>query len=389
MLTEAQVQEIRSWFPIFRHKTYLNSCSQGALSQQVEAAIAGHLRSWHEAGSPWDIWIQKYEETRAAFARFIGATADEVAVVASASAGINSVASALEFVRRPKIVMGEFEFPTMGHAWLAQRPRGAQIQFIAAQDDRLDAEAYARAVDDRTALVPLTHICFKNGFRSDVAGITRVAHAKGALVFLDDYQDCGTRPVDVKALELDFYVAGTLKYLLACSGVAFLYVRKSLIPSLVPTISGWFAQTEPFAFDVKHLIPAPNARRFEAGTPSIPSLYAASAGIALLQEAGLDNVAAHVRELTQALVQGAREMGIHLKTPADSVGPLVVLQSSDVEKVIGRLAEQNIVASGRLDGLRISFHVYNTFDDVERVLAAMKNCADLMVREGQPVQVTP
>ena len=285
--------------------------------------------------------------------------------------------------------MGEFEFPTMGHAWLAQRPRGAQIQFIAAQDDRLDAEAYARAVDDRTALVPLTHICFKNGFRSDVAGITRVAHAKGALVFLDDYQDCGTRPVDVKALELDFYVAGTLKYLLACSGVAFLYVRKSLIPSLVPTISGWFAQTEPFAFDVKHLIPAPNARRFEAGTPSIPSLYAASAGIALLQEAGLDNVAAHVRELTQALVQGAREMGIHLKTPADSVGPLVVLQSSDVEKVIGRLAEQNIVASGRLDGLRISFHVYNTFDDVERVLAAMKNCADLMVREGQPVQVTP
>ena len=110
---------------------------------------------------------------------------------------------------------------------------------------------------------------------------------KGALVFLDDYQDCGTRPVNVKALDVDFYVTGTLKYLLACSGVAFLYVRKSLIPSLVPTISGWFAQTEPFAFDVKHLDRLPNARRFEAGTPPIPNLYAASAGIALLQEIGL------------------------------------------------------------------------------------------------------
>jgi selenocysteine lyase/cysteine desulfurase len=385
MLTDAQVREVRSRFPIFNRKIYLNSCSQGALSNAVEAALAGHLQTWHEGGSPWDVWVQKYEETRAQFARFIGAEPDEVAVVPSASAGINAIASALEFTKRPKVVMGEYEFPTMGHVWLAQRSRGAQIEFVAAQGERLRTESYAQAVDERTAIVPLTHVCFMNGFRSDIVGVTRIAHAKGALVFLDDYQDCGTRPVNVKAMDVDFYVTGTLKYLLACSGVAFLYVRKSLIPTLAPTISGWFAQNNPFAFDVKHLDQASNARRFEAGTPPIPNIYAASAGIALLQEIGLDQVAQQVRTLAQALIQGARELGIHVKTPLDSVGPLVVLRSSNVEKVIALLAEQNIIVSSRHDGLRISFHVHNTLDDLRQVLDALKKSMDLMVREGQPV----
>lgn len=386
MLTDAQVNEIRSQFPIFKRKTYLNSCSQGALSNAVEAALAAHLKTWQEGGSPWDLWIQKYEETRAQFARFIGADKEEIAVVPSASAGVNAVASALDFRQRPRVVMGEFEFPTMGHAWLAQRPRGAQVEFISAQSERIRAESYAQAVDDRTGIVPLTGICFKNGFRSNIAAVTRIAHAKGALVMVDDYQDCGTRPVDVKALDVDFYATGTLKYLLACSGVAFLYVRKSLIPSLVPTISGWFAQENPFAFDVKHLDVAVTARRFEAGTPPIPNLYAASAGLALLQGIGLDDVAQHISTLAQALIEGARDQDIHIKTPLDSVGPLVVLQSTDVEKVIARLAERNIIVSGRLDGLRISFHVHNTVDDVDRVLAALKESASLMVREGQPAQ---
>lgn len=388
MLTEAQVNEIRSRFPIFTNKIYLNSCSQGALSKDVEAAIADHLQSWHKDGSPWELWVEKYEKTRAMVAQFIGASTDEVAVVPSASAGINAVASALDFVKRPKVVMGEFEFPTMGHAWLAQRPRGAQVEFVAAQGEHLDAESYAEAIDDRTVIVPLTHVCFKNGFRSDISAVTRLAHAKGALVILDDYQDCGTRPVNVKAMDVDFYVAGTLKYLLACSGLGFLYVRKSLVSSLAPTISGWFAQSDPFAFDVKHLDQSRTARRFEAGTPPIPNIYAASAGIALLQGIGLEDVAQHIRTLTQALVQGALELGLHIKTPLDSVGPLVVLQSSDVEGVIARFAAQNIVVSRREDGLRISFHVYNTLRDVEQVLAALKESADLMVREGQSVGAT-
>lgn len=385
MLSDGQVRAIRSRFPIFRQKIYLNSCSQGALSDSVDAALRQYTATWHEGGSPWDLWVEKYEAVRAQFARLIGAEASEVAVIPSASAGMNSIASAFDFTQRRKVVMGEFEFPTMGHVWLAQKRRGAQIEFIAAREGRLPAESYARAIDDQTAVVPLTHICFMNGFRSDVAEITRAAHARGALVFMDDYQDCGTRPVNVKSLDVDFYVSGTLKYLLASSGVAFLYVRKNLIRSLTPTISGWFAQAQPFAFDVKHLDLAEDARRFEAGTPPIPNIYAAGAGIALLQEIGLENVSQQVSTLTQALIQGARGLGIRVKTPLDSVGPLVVLQSSNVDAVIAKLAELNIIVSGRHDGLRISFHVHNTLDDVRQVLEALDKFPELMVREEQTV----
>jgi len=385
MLSDGQVRAIRSRFPIFNHKIYLNSCSQGALSDSVDAALRQYIAAWHEGGSPWDLWVEKYEAVRAQFARFIGAEASEVAVIPSASAGMNSIASAFDFTKRRKVVMGEFEFPTMGHVWLAQQQRGAQIEFIAAREGRLPPESYARAIDDQTAVVPLTHICFMNGFRSDVAEIARLAHAKGALVFMDDYQDCGTRPVDVKALDVDFYVSGTLKYLLASSGVAFLYVRKNLIRSLIPTISGWFAQAQPFAFDVKHLDLAEDARRFEAGTPPIPNIYAAGAGIALLQEIGLENVSQQVRALAQALIQGARGLGIRVKTPLDSAGPLVVLQSSNVDAAIAKLAERNIVVSGRHDGLRISFHVHNTLDDVRQVLEALEKFPELMVHEERAV----
>ncbi|HEX5422815.1 MAG TPA: aminotransferase class V-fold PLP-dependent enzyme [Candidatus Acidoferrales bacterium] len=383
MLSEMQLRQIRSRFPIFQRKVYLNSCSQGALSDAVEQGVQSYLDSWHQEGSPWERWIEKYEAVRAQFARFIGAEAAEVAIVPSASAGINTIASAFDFSQRDKVVLGEFEFPTMGHVWLAQQPRGARIEFVSSEGGRIRTASYAQTIDDRTAVVPITHVCFMNGFRSNVAEITRLAHAQGALAFLDDYQDCGTRPVDVKSVDVDFYVSGTLKYLLAAPGVAFLYVRKSLISSLTPTISGWFAQDNPFSFDVRHLVLAPDARRFEAGTPPIPNLYAASAGIGLLEEIGLENVAGQVHRLAQALIEGAQALGIRIKTPLDTAGPLVVLQTTAVSEVVARLAAEDIVVSGRHDGVRISFHVHNTMDDVQRVLESLKKNRDLMVRETQ------
>jgi len=345
----------------------------------VEAAFGEYLHSWHEQGSPWDLWIQKYEETRGIFASFIGADPEEVALVASASAGVNSIASALDMRDRRNVVLGEFEFPTMGHIWLSQASRGAQITFIDAQNEQLTVEAYERVIDDRTLIVPLTHVCFRNGFRLPVNEITKIAHHQGALVLLDDYQDCGSRPVDVKAMDLDFYVSGTLKYLLGPPGLAFLYVRKSLALSLVPSITGWFGQTNPFAFNVKLLEPAPDARRFQAGTPAIPPVYGANEGVRLLQEIGPQNIASQVGTLTKALLQGASELGIRSKTPADSVGPLVVLQAKDSDALVKIFAESGMVVSNRHDGLRISFHVYNTLDDVRAALGLLEKNIGLLV----------
>jgi selenocysteine lyase/cysteine desulfurase len=378
MLTDKQILEIRSRFNIFQRKIYLNTCSQGALSDAVQTGLQDYIASWHEQGSPWETWMDRYEEARTAFAQFIKASPDEVAIVTSASAGINGVASALTFRERKKVVMGEFEFPTMGHVWLAQRVRGAEVQFVHAEGNCIPSANYEKMVDRNTLIVPLTHVCFKNGFRSEVEAITKIAHCAGALVMLDNYQDCGTRPVDVKAMDLDFFVTGTLKYLLGPPGLAFMYVRKELISSLVPTVTGWFAQKNPFAFDPQHLDPSPTARRFESGSPSVPNVYAAVPGFQLLQEIGMQNVAEHIKQLAQSLLSCARDLGIRAKTPADSAGPLVVLQCKDSDLLVQKLAERDIVASNRHDGLRISFHVYNTVEDVKAVAEVLKKNIDLM-----------
>ena len=378
MLTDTQVRAIRSRFKIFQSKIYLNTCSQGALSDAVEAGFNDYIASWHEQGSPWERWVERYEEARTAFAKFIHASPNEVAIVTSVSAGINGIASALNFRERNKVVMGEFEFPTMGHVWLGQRVRGAEVQFAPAQGNFLPADAYERLIDRNTLIVPLTHVCFKNGSRTDVRAITQMAHNAGALVMLDDYQDCGTRPVDVKAMNLDFYVTGTLKYLLGPPGLAFLYVRKELIPSLAPTITGWFGQTNPFAYNPQHFELSPTARRFESGSPSVPNVYGAMPGFQMLEEIGMDIVGSHVGNLAQALLARARDLGISIKTPATSTGPLIVLQCLDSARLLQALAQSGIVASNRFDGLRISFHVYNTLEDVNAVADVLKKNIHLL-----------
>src|SRR5580692_426558 len=164
MLTDAQISELRSHFPILRERTYLYNCSQGALCDAVEAGMRKYAESWRQSAAPWDEWMEAYEGLRGAFANFINAQPDEVAIVTSASAGINPIANALQFDAhnggRNKVVMSEYEFPTMAHIWLAQRPRGAEIQFLDGVNDSIPTECYERAVDKKTRIVPLTQVSF-------------------------------------------------------------------------------------------------------------------------------------------------------------------------------------------------------------------------------------
>lgn len=380
MLTDAQQAEVRSHFPILRQKTYLYNCSQGAMSDAAEEGMRSFAASWRTSTAPWEEWIEAYEDLRRLFARFINAEPDEVAIVTSASAGINPIATALQFEGRNQVVMSEYEFPTMGQIWLAQQPRGAKVEFLRGSNNTLPTECYARAITERTAIVPLAHVSFINGMRSDVRGVTKLAHDRGALLFLDDFQDAGTRPIDVKATDVDFYVTGTLKYLLGPPGVAFLYVRKALIERLAPTVTSWMAQRNMFAYDTMHLDPAPTARRFEGGSPSIPNIYMVRPALELLMRIGMDNVAAQVERLARAFAEGARALGIACKTPASTVGPLVVLRSRDPRAMVAKLAARGIIVSARHDGIRFAFHVYNNLADVETTIGALEDDIDLLVR---------
>jgi selenocysteine lyase/cysteine desulfurase len=376
------VEAFRKQFPIFDQKIYLSSCSQGALSRPVETAVREFLESWHTHGNPWEIWVARMEELRRAFARLINADPGEVAVTSSVSSALNSLASALNYKERPKVVTSDFDFPTVGHIWLAQQRRGARVTFARAQENQLPLGSFEAVVDHETALVSTTHVCYKNGFKTNVGALAELAHEHGAHVLIDAYQSMGTQPMDVKALDLDILVTGALKYLLGSPGVAFMYMRKELIERFEPSDSGWFGQENVFAYDVHHLRYADSARRFETGSPPVPNVYASLAALQLLEGIGLDTIERHVQVLAGRLIDGARERGLALLTPGEPAarGPLVMVRSTNAPKLVEVLAHEGILCSTRDGALRVSLHYYNTAGDIDAVLEGLDRHGDLVAR---------
>ena len=372
---EPNFQALRKEFPVLERKTYLNSGSYCALANDVKAAFEAYMEDRLLVGANWDVWVTKNESVRSLTATLLHAAPDEIAVTASVSAGLNALASALDFSGpRNKVVVSDFEFPTNAQIWHAQEPRGARVVHVPrAADGYIPLENFAKAIDEQTQLVAITHVCFRNGAKLDIPGIVRLARAKGAKVLLDCYQSVGSLDIDVKALDLDFAIGGMLKYLLGTAGIGFLYVRGALIPTLTPSHSGWFAQADITAMDITANRPSPTARRFEAGTPPVVNCYAAEAGLKIINQIGVDAIGRRVRALTRHCMERLEEIGWAAVTPSDDArrGPMLAIASSNAGALAARLMERDIVASHRDDNLRLGFHFYNNNDDVEAVIAAM------------------
>lgn len=369
-------ERVRHRFPILERLTYVNSCSQGALSDVVRAAYQDYLRDWDVKGAPWAYWVERTEAARAAFAGLVRADPDEVAVTTSLSAGVSALFSGLRFEgERTTIVVSDFEFPTVGQIAHAQELRGRHVVHVPeAGHATIPLEHFDAAIDERTALVAVTAVCYRNGSRVDLEGVVRLAHERGALVLVDAYQAAGAIPIDVRALDVDFLAAGTVKYLLGSAGLAFLYCRSDLIDRIRPTSTGWFADEDIFRMDIHDYSPSPTARRFEFGTPPIPNIYAGLAGIGLVEEIGVAATEEHVRGLTARLIEGVDELGGRVVTPRDPDrrGPLVAIASTDEHALVGSLERDGIVTSSRDGNLRVSFHGYNSDGDVDAVLAGLR-----------------
>jgi selenocysteine lyase/cysteine desulfurase len=365
----------RSRFPIFERLVYINSCSQGALSDAVRAAYGDYLRDWDVEGAPWQYWVERQEAARAVLARLVGASSDEIAVTTSLSAGVSALASGLRFARRSTIVTTDLEFPTIGQIWHAQEARGARVVHLPAGENGLvPLEAFDRAIDEDTHIVSLTHVCYRTGALLEVPEVARIARERGALVLLDAFQSVGSLPIDVRELGVDFLAAGTLKYLLGSAGLGFLYARRDVIERVWPTATGWFADRDLFEMDDRDYSPAADARRFQSGTPPIPAIYAGIAGAHLmLDEIGIAETRAHVNELNHRLIEGLDELKATLATPRKPKrrGALVCVRSTDATELVRAMRREGIVTSERDGNLRISAHAYNSREDIETVLAAL------------------
>jgi selenocysteine lyase/cysteine desulfurase len=371
--TQSVAERCRHRFPIFERLTYINSCSQGALSDSVRAAYDDYLTGWDERGAPWDYWVERTETARSTFARLVGGVPDDVAVTTSLSAGVSALASAVDLSARRKIVISDFEFPTIGQIWHAQELRGAEVVHVPADGASIPVERFEEAIDERTAVVSIAAVCYRNGSRLDVEEITRIAHERGALVVLDAYQAIGTYPLDVGSLGVDVLAAGVLKYLLGSAGLGFMWTRPGLAEQLLPTQTGWFADENIFEMDIDDYSPSPTARRFQSGTPPVPNIYAGVAAMDLMMEIGIAETREHVNALNERLIAGVDELGGVVVTPRDAEhrGALVCIRSTDAPELVRLLGESGIVTSERDHNLRISAHAYNTADDIDHVLKAL------------------
>jgi selenocysteine lyase/cysteine desulfurase len=379
--TASVAERCRHRFPIFKERVYINSCSQGALSDSVRAAYGQYLHDWDERGAPWDYWLERQEAARNSFSDLINAAPDEIAVTTSLSAGVASLASGLRFARRSKVVLTDWEFPTIGQIWHAQEARGARVVHVhETKDGRIPIEHFAATIDDDTLLVSITHVCYRHGAMMDVRDVVSLAHERGAYVLLDAFQTVGSLPVDVKELGVDFLGAGVLKYLLGSAGLGFFYCRRELVDKIRPTATGWFADEDIFAMDHTDYSPARTAARFQSGTPPVPSIYAGIAGMELMKEIGIAETRAHVNGLNEHLVGGLDELSATVVTPRapEHRGALVCVKSTDAPELVAALDRDGIVTSERDSNLRISAHAYNTIEDVDAVLEALRQNRELL-----------
>jgi selenocysteine lyase/cysteine desulfurase len=362
------VKTCRDEFPIFRHSTYLNSCSLGALSVRARARVNEYLDLWENRGAPawYEIWWAALADLRLRYGRLVGAGAGEIALHANISSALSVVGEALDYTRRPKVIVTSLDFPTIGYQWMAKRPRGVEVVVLESPDGiRVPLELYERAVDDRTAIVATSHVFFASGAIQDIGAIAEIAHRKGALCLIDGYQGVGQLPVDVKSAGVDFYCSGGLKWLLGGTGVAFIYAAPEVTPSLYPQVTGWFAHRDQFRFDTRSLEFHDDARRLETGTPPLMPVYAQRGGLEIIEELGSEAIRRRTAELAEDLIELAEARGLRPRVAptAEERSAIVMLPSDDPHRDVASLAAAGFVTDARPGHVRVSPYFYNVPDD--------------------------
>jgi kynureninase len=351
----------RDRFPILRDTTYLINHSLAAMPAAAEERLLEYARMWKTRGiRSWgEGWWEMPLTIGDQVGRIIGAPPGSVVMHQNVTIAEAIVLSCFRATpERNRIVYEEANFPSVRYLYQAQ----PELEVVAVEDDR----AIVDAIDERTLLVPISHVLFKTAEIQDVAPIVRRAHEVGAYVVLDAYQSAGVVPLDVTELDVDFATGGSVKWLCGGPGAGWLYVRPDLAARLEPTLVGWQGHARPFDFEPE-LEYAEGVARFLTGTPNVPALYAASAGYDVIEEVGVERIRENSTRQTQLLIDLLDEAGFDVGSPRDPArrGGTVLVKTPEFQAVHKELGERQIICDFRPDaGIRIGPHFYNTDDEL-------------------------
>jgi len=364
----------REDYPILASTTYMNSNSMGAMPRQAAQALATYAADWAREGvEVWPHWLEVLQATADGAARFLGAPAGQTVLNQNVAYFQAAVASALD-LRGPRnrVVVEALQFPNVLYVWDRYRELGAELALVPSDDGMtVPLERMLAAIDERTAIVPISHGVYVSGALQDVKAITARAHEVGALVMVDVYQTVGVVPIDVHDWDADIVVGGSHKWLCGGPGTAFMWMKPDLRERLRPRLTGWMGHADPFAFEPAPIRYAADHRHFLAGTPSIPAYYVARAAYENLHAVGVERIRAHNLALSRIIIDRAQATGLTVHSPlADEQRTgFVAVDFPDSEAASKQLIAEHYKLDWRPNcGLRLGPHFYNTEAEVHRMM---------------------
>ena len=365
----------RKEFPIVDTCTYLVSHSLGAMPNRTAANLQEFAETWSRRGvRAWsEGWWELGRTTGDLLAPILGVAPGTISMHQNVTVAEGVIGSCFRYDGpRRRIVMSDLEFPTNMYLFEGFRRYGAEIVYVTSPDTiKPDLERLLDAIDEHTLLVPLSLVLFRSAYLQDARAVIEKAHRVGAYVILDVYQAAGTVPLDIAAMEADFAVGGSVKWLCGGPGAGYLYVRPDLAPHLEPGFSGWAAHARPFEFATGANIYAAPPERFQSGTPNVPTLYAARAGYEIVAEIGVEAIRAKSLRLTRRMMNLADEAGFRLHTPRNDAerGGAVIVDVPNGEAVTHELIRRDIIVDYRPGaGIRMAPHFYNSEEDIEHAM---------------------
>ena len=371
--------EYRKQFPALEECVHFISHSLGCVPAKARDDLNEYFELWSTRSiEAWSEWVPEATRTGERIGKIISAPAGTVTINQNVSTIMAVLASCFEYTpARNKIVYEATQFPTVSYVWQAEARRGATCVLVPPSADgiTIDTDAMCAAIDEHTLAVPISHVVFSSAYVQDVKKICARAKAVGAHVILDCYQSIGTIPLDVVELGVSFACGGSVKYLCGGPGAAWLYVRKDLIDSYEPRVTGWFGNESPFAFTMPAQTYAEGVNRYMGGTPPVAALFQSRAGHAIVGEIGVRRIRAKSLVMTQACIDWVDELGLALKSPreADRRGGSVVFDFVGAADVCRELNRRKFFCDHRPGvGIRIAPHFYTKREEIDLFFGEVK-----------------
>ena len=382
--TTPDFNKIREDFPRVREEVYMDNASTHPINIYTAAALKRYA-DWalNEVGEPWwPLYSDSKQECKDSFAKLINADPDEIAFARSTVEAENNILNGMDF-RGGNVVTTDLHYTASVYSYKMREQRdGLDLRIIKHNDWQFDVTDFEKVVDKNTKLIAITLVSNVNGFIvNDVKKISDLAHANGAILYVDFIQGVGAVPVDVKAMGIDIAACSTFKWLMGSKGFGFMYVRKDLQDTVYRTMhhnggvkfnyAPWTDNPDPNLPDIDFKVKT-GPSIYEVSYPSYEGVTCAITSLKYIQTLGVENIRNHVRSLTERLALELPKIGYQSITPEGNESPIMAFISKDPEETMRKTRAAKVHVAMRFGNkLRISPSIYNNQSDIDRLIEVL------------------